>query len=436
MRKKLNIKSIVLNDSTEISVNQISDNDEGIKFYIDKKISNNFDILKGLRQTVPLHQIQVKTLENEICTLFNCFYTVRGEENLYIHLIFNEIVWGKVDERNFKCNELIVELENTKKLKSKDFSENIEFAIDDITIKHFINRTNYEIIISSSSIKNTNELFYYFVKYFELINLIVGYFPIIIKTTYKLNSISYVVENEVVNKYVTDDRYCQKDFSILNNINNENFKNAYIKYCDFSKNAVLQLSMYFMAMMKTKSYVEINVVNLLQTLDGLYDKLSIFENEKEDFSKEMNNDIIELVKNIDFSKINNKYKNSININEKIINNIQRMNCITYRKKLKQMFKYMEYIVFEEELKKENDPFIYYDTFIEKCVNSRNKFSHVDEKENYLCENENVVYIYKIVLIIRLRVLEEIGLEKEINLSLLSAHLMLINNYIKSVLSPK
>ena len=97
---------------------------------------------------------------------------------------------------------------------------------------------------------------------------------------------------------------------------------------------------------------------------------------------------------------------------------------------------MEYIVFEEELKKENDPFIYYDTFIEKCVNSRNKFSHVDEKENYLCENENVVYIYKIVLIIRLRVLEEIGLEKEINLSLLSAHLMLINNYIKSVLSPK
>ena len=333
MRKKINIKSIVLNDSTEISVNQISDNDEGIKFYIDKKISNNFDILKGLIQTVPLHQIQVKTLENEICTLFNCFYTVRGEENLYIHLIFNEIVWGKVDERNFKCNELIVELENTKKLKSKDFSENIEFTIDDITIKHFINRTNYEIIISSSNIKNTNELFYYFVKYFELINLIVGYFPIIIKTTYKLNSISYVVENEVVNKYVTDDRYCQKDFSILNNINNENFKNAYIKYCNFSKNAALQLSMYFMAMMKTKSYVEINVVNLLQTLDGLYDKLSIFENEKEDFSKEMNNDIIKLVKNVDFTEVNNKYKNTIDINKKIIDNIQRMNCIWMEQKV-------------------------------------------------------------------------------------------------------
>lgn len=434
MHKKLNIKSIVLDGSTEISVNQIIDNDNGIKFYIDEKISNNFNIFEGLRQTVPLDQIQVKTLENEICTLFNCFYTVRGEETLYIHLSFNEIVFGKVDERNFKCNTLIVELENTKKLKSKDFSENIEFTVDDITIKHFINRKKYEIIISSSSIKKTNELFFYFAKYFELINFIIGYFPIIQNTTYKLNDIVYVVENEVVNKYITDDRYVQKDFGILNNINNESFKNAYITYCKFSKNAVLQLSMYFMSMMKTKSYVEISIVNLLQTLDGLYDRLSIFENEKEDFSKEMNNDIIELVKNMDFTEINNKYKNTIDINKKVINNIQRMNYITYRRKLKQMFKYKEYIVFEEERKKGNNPFIYYDTFIEKCINSRNKFSHVDEKENYLLGNENVVYIYKIVLIIRLRILEEIGLDKEINLSLLSGHLMLINNYIKSVLS--
>ena len=285
MHKKLNIKSIVLDGSTEISVNQIIDNDNGIKFYIDEKISNNFNIFEGLRQTVPLDQIQVKTLENEICTLFNCFYTGRGEESLYIHLSFNEIVFGKVDERNFKCNTLIVELENTKKLKSKDFSENIEFTVDDITIKHFINRKKYEIIISSSSIKKTNELFFYFAKYFELINFIIGYFPIIQNTTYKLNDIVYVVENEVVNKYITDDRYVQKDFGILNNINNESFKNAYITYCKFSKNAVLQLSMYFMSMMKTTSYVEISIVNLLQTLDGLYDRLSIFENEKEDFSK-------------------------------------------------------------------------------------------------------------------------------------------------------
>ena len=436
MRRKLNIKSIVLNGLTEINVEQIIDKNDGIKFYLDKNISQYFDVLKGLRQTVPLQQIQVRTLKNEICTLFNCFYTVRGENELYIHLIFNEIVMGKVDERNFQCNKLIVEFKNTENLKSKEFSENIEFIVDDITIKHLINRKKYEVMISSSSIKKTNELFYYFAKYFELINLIVGYFPTIIKTTYKLNNIVYVVENEVVNKYITDDRYRQKDFGILNNIDNESFKNAYIKYCSFSENAVLQLSMYFMSMMKTKSYVEISIVNLLQTLDGLYDKLSIFENKKEDYPKEMNDDIIELVKNMDFLEINNRYKNNININQKIIDNIKRMNCITYRKKLKNLFKYKEYIVFKEERKKGNEPFIKYETFIEKCVNSRNKFSHIAEKDIYLFEEENVVYIYKIVLIIRLRVLEEIGLDKKINLAFLRGHLILINNYIKSVLSQK
>ena len=77
-----------------------------------------------------------------------------------------------------------------------------------------------------------------------------------------------------------------------------------------------------------------------------------------------------------------------------------------------------------------------DTFIEKCVNSRNKFSHVDENENYLFENENVVYIHKLILVFRLLVLEEIGLDKEINLSYLNMHLMLVNDYIKSVLSRK
>ena len=436
MHKRLKIKSIILEGSKEINVEQIMDNEDGIKFYIDKDIAQNFDILKGMRQAVPLQQIQVRNLKNKIITLFNCFYTVKGKDELYIHLIFHEIVMGKVEERNFKCNELIVEIENTENIKSKDFSENIEFTIDDITIKHFINRKKYEIIISSSSIKNTNELFYYFAKYFELINFIVGYFPIIKKITYKFNNNVYVVENEIVNKYITADKYRQKDFGILNNINNENFKNAYINYIKFSENAELQINMYFVATMKMTSYVEIGVVNLLQTMDGLYDKLSRFENEKEEFSKEMNDDIIDLLTNMDFTEINNKYENTININEKIIGIIQRMNCISYRKKLNNMFKYNQYLVFKEERKKENAPFIKYNTFIEKCVNSRNKFSHVDEKENYLFEEENVVYIYKIILIIRLLILEEIGLNTEINQSLLNGHLLLVNDYIKRVLSKK
>ena len=305
-----------------------------------------------------------------------------------------------------------------------------------MTIKHLINKNKYEVIISSLRVKNTEELFSYFADYFELINLIIGYFPTITKTTYKLNSKVYIVENDVVNKYVTADEYRKRDLGFLNNLDNETFKNAYIKYRDFSKRALLQLSMYFMSTMKKKSYIEINVVNILQTLDGLYNKLTVFENKTEDFSKEMNEDIVDYIKTIDFKHINKKYGNDTNINDKIISSINRMNYISYRKKLKNMFKYGQYVVFKEEKKNNNLPFIKYDTLIEKCGNSRNKFSHVDEKENYLFEIENVVYIHKLILIFRLLVLEEIGLDKEINLSYLYGHLMMINNYIKSALSRK
>ena len=94
-----------------------------------------------------------------------------------------------------------------------------------------------------------------------------------------------------------------------------------------------------MSTMKKKSYIEINVVNILQTLDGLYDKLTIFENKTEDYSKEMNDDIVGYIKTIDFKHINNKYNNDTNINNKITTVIGRMNYISYRKKLKNMFKY-------------------------------------------------------------------------------------------------
>lgn len=50
MRKHLNIKSIILEKGTEIDVEQLSDKEEGIKFYVTKLVRDNFDILLGLRQ--------------------------------------------------------------------------------------------------------------------------------------------------------------------------------------------------------------------------------------------------------------------------------------------------------------------------------------------------------------------------------------------------
>ena len=77
MRKHLNIKSIILENGTEIDVEQLSDKEEGIKFYVTKLVRDNFDILLGLRQTVSLNKIYVRTLKNKVYTIFNCFYTIR-----------------------------------------------------------------------------------------------------------------------------------------------------------------------------------------------------------------------------------------------------------------------------------------------------------------------------------------------------------------------
>lgn len=432
MRKSIKIKSIII-DCNEISVEQIVDNKNGIKFYLSDVLAKKFDVFGGMRGTVSLDKIKVRTLKNKIYTLFDCFYTICGNNELYIHLIFSEIVRENVNVRNFKCDKLIVEFENTSIIKNKDFSENIDFDLNDISIKHLINKEKYEVIISSKNVENTEILFSYFADYFELISIIIGYFPTIVKKTYKNGKKEYVVENETIDKYITCDSYKKNDFGFLKKIGNDSFKNSYINYRKFSKKAILQLSMYFISAMKKQPYIEIKVVNILQTLDGIYNKLTAFENKQEDFSEDMNNEIKEEINKLDFSIIKKKYGNNIKINERINNCINRMNFTQYRKKLKNMFKYDNYLLFKEERKKDNNPFIKYDDFITKCYNSRNKLSHVDEKDVCLVGNENTTYIYKLTLLFRLLILQEIGLQKEINMSLLNIHILSINNYIKKVL---
>lgn len=442
--KKLKIKSIIINNE-EIAVEQKVDNENGIKFYIKDQIMNYFDF-KGLVETISLNMIKVRTDKNKIYSLFDCFYTIRGDNiiheqlsmreisDLYIHLTYNIFVKEDVNEINFFCNKLVVELEYIKNLEENNFFENVSINLDNISIKYLSTKTKQKIIISSKQISNTEILFSYFISYLELISLIIGYFPNIIKKTYKFDKKTYIIENEIVSKYISAEKYKKRDLFIFKDINNEQFRESYIKYRLFSEKSTLPLSVYFFVMMKKPSYVDVDIVNILQALDGLYDKLNFFENEIEDYPKEMNDEIKDLIKVVDFSVINKKYKNDVDINEKINNCIERMNYFSYRKKLKNMFKYDNYIIFQEEKKKDNIPFIYYDLLVAKCCNSRNRLSHVDERENCLSAVESVAYIYKIILIFRLLVLEEIGLKNQIDNKLLNQHINLINTFIKEKLS--
>ena len=51
--------------------------------------------------------------------------------------------------------------------------------------------------------------------------------------------------------------------------------------------------------------------------------------------------------------------------------------------------------------------------LEKCKHTRNKFSHANDLKNCFNGTESVFYIYKLLLVIRLLLLEEINLDKYI-----------------------
>ena len=433
MLKKIKVKSIILNDKKEIPVEQFYDDDDGIKLYLTDELHGALDLLTAYREFVHLDKIKIRTDTDEIWTLFDCCYILRKKDRQYIHLYYYSFVENDVDSRNFLCNKLSAEFEISKSLINRIFSENIDFIVDDIRIKHDVDDDNCTIIISSTSVKTYDELFGYFIIYLELLNFIFGYFPKIKAITYFLDDNKIILNEELADKYISADKYTHRDECFVCNIDNNTFKNAFIKYKLFSKKVELQINMYFIATMRKNSYIEIDIVNILQILDGIYDQLSIFENQTEDYCVEMNIDIINKIKDMDFSVINEKYGSDININERIVKSIERMYKINYGKKLKNMFKFDSYFVFKEE-KKGQKPFIKYGKLIGKCVNSRNKISHVVSIDECFNAMENAVYIYKFILIFRLLILQEIDLSNNINKSILNGHILLINNYIKSNLS--
>lgn len=51
--------------------------------------------------------------------------------------------------------------------------------------------------------------------------------------------------------------------------------------------------------------------------------------------------------------------------------------------------------------------------LEKCKHTRNKFSHANDLKNCFNGTESAFYIYKLLLVIRLLLLEEINLDKYI-----------------------
>lgn len=384
-------------------------------------------------QTHSLEMLQIKTLKNENWTLFNCHYTFRTnvDGNLYIHLIYGEIVKYHVSERDFQCNKLEVYLKPYQDIHLALFNQTFNYNDFNVTIVN--KRDLLNVCIESNDVTYSSILYDYFIYVFELIYFVYGHFPIRDKMIYYNDTKKIVVENRIVDKYISAKKYLNRDTMFFNTISTDDFKQAYSNYIKVREKCRLQIDLFFISTMEGNGYTEINVVSLLQVFDGIFDKLSIFSNLTCSFSEELNNKIIERINAIDFTDLCNSYNVDINFNERIVSMISKMYLSSFDKKLRKIFKINKSIIFDKEIKKMENH-LHFNDLIIKCKNSRNKISHADDKEEYLKEMENVIYMFKFVLTFRLMIIDEIGLDKMIDEELLIKHIDNLDRYIEKHLN--
>lgn len=432
MQRKINIKSIIFKNK-EFEIKQISDNENGIKFHLQKEFKDYFPGSIYSNNTYSLENLKIRTLDNEVWILFNChfnYYRI-ASDYYYIHLIYNEIIKNNVNNRDFDCNRLIVKLKWYKTTEFDFFHvrDRLSFNYENYKISIIKFKNYVKVEIKSQDYAKSSVLYNHFTYIFELLNIIYGYFLKRDIVVYYNDTEKIIVENNIANKYISSKKYIKKDLYFLDSIAINEFKNIYSKYIDLRKKAQLQFDLYFISTMKSNQYTELNVVSILQIFDGIFDKLSQFEDKLICYPEELNEQIVGNINKIDFSDLCQKYKVDIDINKRIIDRIESMYYSSYDKKLRTIFKINNNLIFNKEINK-NENHLSFNDLIEKCKNSRNKISHADDKNIYLKELENTVYLYKFVLTFRMLIFNEVSLYRYVDNIKLSRHINNLDSYIE------
>lgn len=434
MQRKIKIKSIIFKNN-EFEIKQINDQENGIKFYLQEEFNDYFPGNIYSNNTYSLEKLNIRTLDNEVWTLFNCHFTYRVAPDYYyyIHLIYSEIVKNNVNNRDFDCNRLVVKLKWYKTTEFDFFCDKLFFNYDNYKISVMKFKNYIKVEIKSQDYAKASALYKHFTYIFELLNIIYGYFLKRDIVVYYNDTKKIIVENNIVDKYISSRKYIKKDLYFLNSIDINEFENIYSKYIDLRKKAQLQFDLYFISTMESNQYTELNVVSILQIYDGIFDKLSQFKDKLICYPEELNRQIVDCINQVDFSDLCDKYKVDIDINKRIIDRIESMYYSSYDKKLRTIFKINNKLIFYKEIHKEKKH-LSFNNLIEKCKNSRNKISHADDKDIYLKELENTVYLYKFVLTFRMLIFNEVSLYKYVDNIKLSRHINNLDLYIESKLN--
>lgn len=300
--------------------------------------------------------------------------------------------------------------------------DNISVNFDNYSFYFEYNKLELIVTLNSDvlSIKKLENVFWDFYSY---LGVILGYFPDII-------SADFADEKhlaEIVEQYKTKECYIRASEQYIKLMKEEDFKNSFEKFINVYKKASFPISMFNVAMMRSMHYPEISMINILQSLDGLYEE--IFSNKTNNYKIKLQK--LEYLKDmlID-NKINNLNKNDY---ETIKNLTTKIDEINFKDKLRFLIDYTKFNVFQYEKQLSKSDEYYIDNLLDKLVNTRNKFSHSIDKNNVLKGTESAVYIFKIIMLYRLLIFKEINIIDLVDEKEFYTNLEKWDNYIHTTL---
>lgn len=295
-----------------------------------------------------------------------------------------------------------------------------DFGDFKISIEYVNNELELGITSDTLDMEEVKEIYWDFYSY---LNILLGYYPVISENTFMSKA---ELEN-IADQFRTKECYIRASEQYIKSMDIETFKKSFIAFRKVNKKASFQLSMFNVSMMESVHYPEIAVINLLQSLDGLYEELFSNKSNNSKIRKQKLNYVKNTLNSIDIENINdNEYEN-------IKGYMQKISDITFIDKLRLMTTLTKYDVFKYEKELNECEKYSFEKIMNKFVNTRNKFSHSINKKDVLSGTESAVYIFKIIMLYRLLIFEKIGISSLIDEEEFLNNLKEWDTYISSTL---
>lgn len=434
MRAKLILSKMDINHPEKVPEIELKVNYDKKKIYFypsDTNISIVFLTLKYRKS------LRILTQNNRSITTFGTRYHIKNDINgkkcivataQTIYISNNFIDNQELSDSFTSATVYFGTSSNIISQKAINFMSDDSIKFDFINNNISISNEYIEIISNGISQKDFKDIY---IDILQILYILIGYFPPIKNIIYKKDSLIIEEYYELPYLFYTEYEHIRKD-NILVNVNGiENWSNL---ITDFRKmlSDIPETSLYglFYSTSYYNKYSDVKLCNLLQSIDGLTEKIykEIKNTEKDSLVYQV----------IDFSltiNISDTYRQSF----KEFVNVFRSSSL--RERLKIFCDTSPNVLGHEALLEEYykdkpnkcSAFMKRNKLFTKCLNERNKLSHMGDKDELLTALENVIYLYKFLLIIRINIIKLLNLDNQIIYSNLNENIQNIEDlYLKNL----